>query len=97
LQIPRPRRLSRALQQHGSGSWPEPTRTATASCARAVFQKLRHRRSKVIEAVLGEENRKTESIFDLVQGITAVARGKVHQDARLGLEGKAKRLMERAI
>jgi hypothetical protein len=53
--------------------------------------------SKVIETVLGEENRKSESIFDFVQGITAVARGKAHQDARLELEGKAKRLMERAI
>jgi len=53
--------------------------------------------SKVIEVVLGEENRKPESIFDFVQGITAIARGKVQQDARLELEGKAKRLMERAI
>jgi hypothetical protein len=52
--------------------------------------------SKVIEAVLGEANRKPETIFDFVQGITAVARGKAHQDARLDLEGKAKRLMERA-
>jgi len=32
-----------------------------------------------------------------VQGITAFARGKAHQDTRLELEGKAKRLMERAI
>ncbi|MGY4305177.1 hypothetical protein ACVIJ6_002420 [Bradyrhizobium sp. USDA 4369] len=53
--------------------------------------------SKVIEAVLGEENRKPESIFDFVQGITAVARGKAHQDARLELEGKARRLMERGV
>jgi hypothetical protein len=53
--------------------------------------------SKVIEAVLGEENRKPESVFDFVQGITAIARGKTHQDARLELEGKAKRLMERAV
>jgi hypothetical protein len=53
--------------------------------------------SKVIEAVLGDENRKPESIFDFVQGITAVARGKAHQDSRLELEGKAKRLMERAV
>jgi hypothetical protein len=53
--------------------------------------------SKVIETVLGEENRKPESIFDFVQGITAVARGKAHQDTRLELEGKAKRLMERAV
>ena len=53
--------------------------------------------SKIIETVLGEENRKPESIFDFVQGITAFARGKSHQDTRLELEGKAKRLMERAI
>jgi hypothetical protein len=53
--------------------------------------------TKVIETVLGEENRKPESVFDFVQGITALARAKSHQDARLELEGKAKRLMERAI
>ncbi len=52
--------------------------------------------SKVIEAVLGEENRKPESIFDFVQGITVVARSKAHQDGRLELESKARRLMERA-
>ena len=52
--------------------------------------------TKIIETVLGEENRKPESIFDFVQGITALARTKAHQDARLDLEGKAKRLMERA-
>jgi len=47
--------------------------------------------------VLGEESRKPESVFDFVQEITALARTKSHQDARLELEGKAKRLMERAI
>jgi hypothetical protein len=52
--------------------------------------------SKIIDAVLGEENREPESIFDFVQGITALARTKAHQDARLELEGNAKRLMERA-
>src|SRR6266702_936549 len=52
--------------------------------------------AKIIETVLSEENRKPESIFDFVQGITALARGKAHQDARLELEGKAKRLLERA-
>jgi hypothetical protein len=31
-----------------------------------------------------------------VQGITAVARGKAHQDSRLELEGKAKTLLQRA-
>jgi hypothetical protein len=53
--------------------------------------------AKIIETVLGEESRKPESVFDFVQGITALARTKSHQDARLELEGKATRLMERAI
>ena len=49
---------------------------------------------RIIDTVLTEEGRKPESIFDFVQGITAIARGKVHQDARLDLEGKAKKLLE---
>jgi hypothetical protein len=51
---------------------------------------------KIIETVLQEEGRPPESVFDFVQGITALARGKAHQDARLELEGRAKRLLERA-
>ncbi|MBA8840623.1 DUF932 domain-containing protein [Ochrobactrum sp. RH2CCR150] len=51
---------------------------------------------KIIETVLSEEGRPPESIFDFVQGITALARGKSHQDARLELEGKAKKLLESA-
>ncbi|RAZ72451.1 DUF932 domain-containing protein [Mesorhizobium atlanticum] len=51
---------------------------------------------KIIERVLTEEGRKPESVFDFVQGITAVARDKVHQDARLDLEARAKKLLERA-
>ena len=51
--------------------------------------------AKIIETVLHEEGRPPESIFDFVQGITALARSKAHQDARLELEGKAK-LLERA-
>ena len=50
---------------------------------------------KVIETVLAEEGRKPESIFDFVQGITAVARDKPHQDARLDLEARAKKLLDR--
>lgn len=50
--------------------------------------------TKVIETVLAEEGRKPESVFDFVQGITAVARDKPHQDARLDLEAKAKKLLE---
>jgi hypothetical protein len=53
--------------------------------------------AKVIETVLSEEGRKPESIFDFVQGITAVARNKPHQDARLDLETRAKRLLDRAV
>jgi hypothetical protein len=52
--------------------------------------------AKIIETVLHEESRPPESLFDFVQGITALARGKAHQDARLELEGRAKRLLERA-
>ncbi len=50
--------------------------------------------AKIVETVLQEEGRPPESLFDFVQGITALARGKAHQDARLELEGKAKRLLE---
>ena len=52
--------------------------------------------AKVIETVLAEEGRKPESVFDFVQGITALARGKTHQDARLDMETRAKRLLDRA-
>jgi hypothetical protein len=53
--------------------------------------------AKVIAAVLNEEGHPPASVFDFVQGITAVARAKSHQDARLELESKAKILMERVI
>jgi hypothetical protein len=52
--------------------------------------------AKILERVLNEEGRKPESVFDFVQGITAVARNKPHQDARLDLEAKAKKLLDRA-
>ena len=51
--------------------------------------------AKIVETVLHEEGRPPESVFDFVQGINALARGKAHQDARLELEGRAKRLLER--
>nr|WP_312826859.1 DUF932 domain-containing protein [Brucella anthropi] len=51
---------------------------------------------KIIETVLSEEGRPPESIFDFVQGLTAHARTKVHQDSRLELEAKAKTLLEKA-
>ena len=49
--------------------------------------------TKIIQTVLSEEGKKPESVFDFVQGITALARAKTHQDIRLDLEGKAKKLM----
>jgi hypothetical protein len=52
--------------------------------------------AKIIDTVLAEEGRKPESVFDFVQGITAIARNKTHQDARLDLEARAKKLFERA-
>ena len=52
--------------------------------------------AKIINVVLAEEGRNPESVFDFVQGITAVARDKPHQDARLDLEARAKRLLDRA-
>jgi hypothetical protein len=51
--------------------------------------------AKVIERMLAEDGRKPETIFDFVQGITAVARDKPHQDARLDLEARAKKLLDR--
>lgn len=51
--------------------------------------------AKIIDTVLAEEGRRPESVFDFVQGITAFARGKAQQDARLDLEGRAKKLFDR--
>ena len=50
--------------------------------------------AKIIETVLVEEGHPPASVFDFVQGITAHARSETRQDARLELEGKAKRLMD---
>ncbi len=52
--------------------------------------------TRIIETVLREEGRPPESLFDFVQGITAVARGAEHQDARIVFEQKAKKLLDRA-
>lgn len=48
---------------------------------------------KIIATALQEEGHPPSSIFDFVQGITAVARDRPHQDARLELEGKAAKLL----
>jgi hypothetical protein len=49
--------------------------------------------SRIIATVLGEEGHPPASIYDFVQGITALARTRPHQDARLELEGRAARLL----
>jgi len=52
--------------------------------------------AKVLDAVLNDEGHPASSIFDFVQGITRIARDKPHQDVRLEMEGKARRLLEQA-
>lgn len=52
--------------------------------------------TRIMNTVLAEEGHPPASIFDFVQGITAVARRKTNQDARLDLEGRAKKLFDRA-
>ncbi|MEM8761519.1 MAG: DUF932 domain-containing protein [Pseudomonadota bacterium] len=52
--------------------------------------------AKIVETVLAEEGRPPESVFDFVQGITAVARSKPQQDTRLTMETRAKKLLEAA-
>ena len=51
---------------------------------------------KIIATVLDEEGHPPASIYDFVQGITALARTKPHQDARLELEAKAAKLLSAA-
>ena len=51
---------------------------------------------RIIATVLDEEGHPPASIYDFVQGITALARTKPHQDARLELEAKAAKLLSAA-
>jgi hypothetical protein len=48
---------------------------------------------KIVEIVLAEEGRPPESVSDVVQGITALALNRTHQDARLEFKRGAKLLM----
>ncbi|QOT72295.1 DUF932 domain-containing protein [Sphingobium fuliginis] len=52
--------------------------------------------AKIIATVMDEEGHPAASLYDFVQGITAVARGKTHQNDRLEFEGKARKLLETA-
>lgn len=51
---------------------------------------------QIIEMVFHQEGHPPETVFDFVQGITGVARSREHQDIRLELEQRAKRLLDRA-
>jgi len=51
--------------------------------------------SRIISTVLAEEGHPPASIYDFVQGVTAVARTRTNQDSRLDLEGKATRLLQK--
>lgn len=51
---------------------------------------------RIIATALDEEGYPPASLYDFVQRIAAVARGKTYQDDRIELEGKARRLLERA-
>jgi hypothetical protein len=53
--------------------------------------------AKIIATVLGEEGHPPASIYDFVQGITALARSRPHQDARLDLESRASKLLSSLI
>ena len=48
---------------------------------------------RIIRSVLQEEGHPPASIFDFVQGITALARERPHQDGRLELEAKGAKLL----
>ncbi|MEJ7933853.1 DUF932 domain-containing protein [Sphingobium sp. AN558] len=52
--------------------------------------------SRIIATVLAEEGHPPASIYDFVQGVTALARSRPNQDARLELEGKARRLLQKS-
>lgn len=51
--------------------------------------------TEILDTVLLEEAKPAESVFDFIQGITAVARRRDKQDERLELELAAKKLMDR--
>ncbi|MBT0667410.1 DUF932 domain-containing protein [Novosphingobium profundi] len=51
--------------------------------------------AKIIQSVITEEGHPPASLFDFVQGITAHARSRHNQDARLEIEAKARKLFAR--
>lgn len=55
----------------------------------------RKRAVDVMDAVEREEGRPARSVWDVAQGITAVARGIANTDERIGLEGEAQKLLDK--
>lgn len=51
--------------------------------------------TEILASVLREEGRPARSVWDMVQGITAFARGESHQDARVDAERVAGSLMDK--
>lgn len=51
--------------------------------------------SAIIKRVVKEEHHEAKSVWDFVQGITAVARDIQHQDQRVGMELRAKRILDK--
>ena len=88
--IPRPCRSSTASRRRGERIVARNDEERTEFLRKRGFSKTET--TKIIEAVLAEEGRTPESIFDFVQGITRVARDKPHQDARLDMEGRRRAL-----
>jgi hypothetical protein len=70
-----------------------PTRIAATSCGRRGFSKAET--GKIIDAVLAEEGRPPESHLRFRAGHHRARPRQAHQDARLDMEGKAKKLLDR--
>lgn len=55
----------------------------------------RSRALEVMETVEREEGRKARTVWDVAQGLTAVARGIPNNDTRIELEGEARKLLDK--
>lgn len=55
----------------------------------------RSRALEVMETVEREEGRKARTVWDVTQGLTAVARGIQNNDTRIELEGEARKLLDK--
>lgn len=55
----------------------------------------RSRSIEIMAAVEREEGRPARTVWDVAQGLTAVARGIQNNDARIELEGEARKLLDK--